>query len=311
MANKKILLFIALLLVTLIFFIILLIIFYMPSLLNPFIYSQEEINSNINEEVYIALYLGDIDGEIAEDWFDFYEKITDFYEENRIPVVFSFYPGSIQDNEDFNKQFLRMYNIENIELMQKGYNGDELEMRMDDLPFETQKSIIKSGQDHFREKMQEMTKTSNVKMPMLYNQIGSRFTEDTKKAVESLGFKFYFDVYIGDGLEPINSSETFDVAQYGVSFTLTGAAGNEEKFKEPHKIFYEINEFSREDLQVLEVNGKKFIPLWVHQQDFESQTKENQLDKEKWKIYTQTINALNKDPNVHLILPSKVYDMRH
>jgi hypothetical protein len=272
---------------------------------------QENIESNIEEEVYIALYVGDIDGEVSEDWFSFYKEITDFYEKSKIPVVFSFYPQGIQDNKDFNKQFLRMYKLENIELMQKGYGGDELEMRMDKLSFEEQKSIIKKGQDHFRIKMMEMMNTEDIEMPVLYNQIGSRFNEDVKKAAESLGFKFYFDMYVGEDLELVMSSETFDVTQYGISFTVTGAAGGEEKFKTPQEIFNGINSFSREDLQVLEVNGKKFIPLWVHQQDFESQTKENILDKEKWEIYIETVNALNNDLNVHLIHPTQAYDMRH
>lgn len=269
-----------------------------------------EVESNIDEEVYIALYVGDIDGEVSEDWFFFYDKITSFYEKNRIPVVFSFYPASIKDDKEFNDIFIRMYNSPNIELMQKGYSGDSLEQQMDMLSFGEQREIIQQGQDHFREKMKELIRSDNIMMPVLYNQIGSRFTEDTKRAAESLGFKFYFDVYLGNGLEPINSSDTFDVTQYGVSFTKTGDAGREQQFKSPQEIFYEIETLSRDDVPMLTINGKRFIPMWVHQQDFEDRKINNKLDENKWRIYVQVVEALNQDSNVHLISPMDAYDMR-
>ncbi len=270
----------------------------------------EKLNSNIDEEVYIALYVGDLDGEVSEDWFSFYNKLTNFYQENKIPVVFSFYPESIKDDVIFDNIFLRMYLTPNIELMQKGYSGGELEYKMDTLSFAEQREIIKKGQDHFIEKMQELTNSKDIKIPVLYNQIGSRFTEDTKEAAESLGFKFYFDVYLGDGLEPVNSSDTFDVTQYGVPFTKTGDAGREQKFKTPQEIFNEIDTLERDDVPMITINGKRFIPIWAHQQDFEDTRVDDKLDEYKWKTYVQVVEALNRDSNVHLISPMDAYEMR-
>jgi len=303
MSNKKWIIF------TLILFIITINIIFL-SLIFLNISSPEEVKSNIREEVYIISYVGDIDGEVSEDWFFFYKKLIKFYEKNEIPVSFSFYASSIMDDSSFNKLFLRMYKSKYIELIQKGYKGDELEMRMDSLPFEKQKSIIKAGQDQFRKKITEISKIDYVKLPVVYNQINAKFTNDTKIAAEELGFIFYFDVYYDNELELVSSTNDFDVIQYGVGFTRDGDAGPESIFRSPEDIFNEINNFSREDIKVMILDGKKVLPLWVHQQDFESMENENKLDKEKWKVYEQVINALKKDPNVHLTTPDEIYKLR-
>ncbi len=279
----------------------------------------------IKEPVYIMPYTGDIDGEVSEDWFFFYERITDFHDKNEIPVTFSFYPASIGD-EDFNKIFLEMYESRYIELMQKSYKGERKEMEMYKLPMEEQKEIIKTGQDVFRDRMKEIIKkengkllnqvlgkriNSNVKMPIAYNQIGGIINNDTETAMRELGFKIYFDMFVAEGFAPVESDENFDVMEYGISFTKTGRAGKENIFNTPLEISSNINNFDREDVTVMVVNGRKVIPLWVHQQDFESMEKENKLDRKKWNIYVYTLKALKKDSNVEFITPNELYYMRH
>ena len=272
-----------------------------------------EVKSNITNPVYIALYIGDIDGAVSDDWYPFYNQIIDFHEENKIPLTISFYPATIQDDVQFNRFMARAYNSKYIELMQKGNTGNETEMRMAELPYEIQYSIIKAGQDHYRTKMAEILgiNESQVKVPTDYNQIGASFSNETLKVAESLGFNFYFDIYTGEDVKSVKPTNTFDVTEYGVSFTTTGEAGNEFPFNTPNKILKDINSFSREDLKTIDVNGIPFIPMWAHQQDFENKRKENILDKRRWEIYTKTVLALQKDPNVYFITPSEAYALRH
>ena len=116
---------------------------------------------------------------------------------------------------------------------------------------------------------------------------------------------------MGDHIDVLNSTETYDIIQYGVSFTKSGLPGKETIFLKPEELIAEIDTYYREDLIVLDIDGVDIIPLWGHQQDFESKIRENRLDKEKWEIYTQTIRALKKDPNVVFVSPNMIYEMRH
>ena len=52
---------------------------------------------------------------------------------------------------------------------------------------------------------------------------------------------------------------------------------------------------------MLYIDGKRVVPVWAHQQDFEDRRKDVKLDGEKWEIYTETLKALKKDPNVKII----------
>jgi len=268
----------------------------------------------MQEPVYIMPYIGDIDGEVSEDWFFFYEKLVDFYEEEGIPVTFSFYPASIGD-EEFNKIFLKMYEMDNIELMQKGFRGDAREMEIYKLPYEEQRSIIKEGQDVFKQKMAEILRENNrefsfVEVPISYNQISGIVNNDTERALIDLGFKMYFDMFVEGDYAPIDSERDFYVTEYGISFTENGYAGKENRFRTPFEVTREINRFNREDVKVLEINDVKIIPLWVHQQDFESVDKENKLDKEKWNIYTSTMKTLKNDSKVIFLTPRKLYELK-
>ena len=264
-----------------------------------------------DEKIYIGLYVGDIDGHVSENWYLFYERLIEFYEEEKIPAGFSFYSATIEDDEEFNNLIKRMYESPYIELIQKGYRGDDAELNMENLSFEEQKQIIKDGQDHFREKMQEILGKDDINLPTSYNQIGGKFNEDTMKATESLGFKIYYDMFVGDDVVPLESTDTFDIVQYGVSFTRDGQPGKETIFQNPTELLKEINDYQREDLTILTINGDRVIPLWCHHQDFESKTVEEKVDESKWDIYVQTIHKLKEDPRIIFVSPSQIYEMRH
>ncbi len=262
--------------------------------------------------IYVVPYVGDIDGAVSDDWFFFYGKIAGFYETNKIQGGFSFYPATIQEgNAEFSTAFKKMYLSEYIELIQKGYDGSDIEMKMDQLSYEEQKEIIKKGIDTYKAKMKILLGIDDTKPLITYDQIGARFTEDTKKALEELGFKFYFDVYVGDGLNAVYPTESFDVIQYGVSFTQNGDAGKETKFKTPDDIIKEIKGFSRVDVPITKIGGHLVIPLFVHQQDFESNNGGTGLDNAKWDVYTTTLLTLKADPNIRLVNPKQVYELGH
>jgi cysteine-rich repeat protein len=260
-------------------------------------------------KIYVISYVGDIDGAVSETWYPFFSNITEFYETNKIPVSFSFFPGTIVKEPYFEQIFARMYRSSYIELIQKGYMGDAKEMEMDKLSLEEQKEIIKKGQDTFRERMQEITGLDTILMPVTYDQIHGRFTTVTRKAIEELGFKVYFDVFVEEDLLPVESTPKIDVIQYGVSVTVLGNVGKESQFKTKDAIIKEIKEFDRKDVPMMRYKGSKVVPLWLHHEDFESA--DEKLDMDKWNTYTSTILELKKDAKIVFITPKELYLLRH
>ena len=265
-----------------------------------------------SNKIYVVSYVGDIDGEVSEAWFFIYNKLSDFYKDNNIPAAFSFYPGSLDLEDEIWSYFMGIYSNKNIELIQKGYIGSEDEKNMDKLSFEKQKEIIKKGQDYFKSLMSKAGIKDPV-MPISYNQINGRFTEITKKAAEELGFKMYFDVFLEDDLAPVSSTSTFDSVQYGVSFTKNGGAGRETEFNSADEMIRQIKEFdsSKTRAEILTFNRIKVIPIWVHQQDFEDKEEDEKLDQNKWDTYTSTLLKLKNDPKIIFITPKELYNLRH
>lgn len=265
---------------------------------------------NISQEIiYIVSYVGDIDGNVSESWFSFYENITNFYENSKIPVGFSFYPATIIHDVNFERIFTKMYSSDYIELIQKGYTGDELEMRMENLTFAEQKQIIQNGQNYFKQRMQEILMRPDIKLPIAYNQIHGKFTNTTKRALEELGFKMYFDVFVEGELAPVATTKDFDVFQYGVSLT-DGSTGKDTNFYSPESVINQIRSYNRSDTSIIIINGSKVIPLWVHQQDFENASGEV-LDMNKWNNYTYTLLKIKNDSRFRLVSLSEVYNLRH
>lgn len=261
--------------------------------------------------IYVVPYIGDIDGSVSEDWLFFYDKIAKFHEENKIPSSFSFFPGTMIRDERYVKAFKDMHNSNYIELVQKGYLGDSVEQEMDKLPYEKQKEIIQKGQEIYKEQAKNMTGESEIKMPKTYDQIGARVNEDTLKALEESGFKMYFDFYIGDGLTAVKSNKNFEVIQYGVSFTTSGGAGKETEFKTPEQIIKDVKEFEIESTKMISIEGHKVVPLFAHQQDFESKIDSSILDENKWKAYTTTLSMIKNSTNFKIAMPKEIYELDH
>ena len=272
----------------------------------------EDLELYINQEIYLAPYVGDIDGHVSENWFPFYERLMNFFDDNEIPVSFSFYPVTLEDDVEFNTIFGKIYESDYVELIQKGYRADETEMIMDELPFEEQKQIISDGQEHFRSKMQEILNISEAEeeLPTAYNQIHGRFTNETRTACIELGFEMFFDMFLEDDLYPVESTDDFYVTQYGVGFSTDGNAGRETEFWDAEEIYKQINEFDREDLTVLTIGDKKVVPLWLHHQDFEDKDVEELVDEEKWDLYTSILLKLKEDSNVTIVSPKEIYKLK-
>ncbi len=276
-----------------------------------FILALAQITSagGIEKKVYVVPYIGDIDQDVSSGWYEFYQELVDFHEENDIPAGFSFYPGSLLDDndEDFYNAFYDMYDSDQIALIQKGYRGeDEQEMYL--LSVDEQKQIIRNGRNAFVEYM--YNHGVNAIAPYYYNQYSGKINNDTRTALEELGFKMYFDVFYEEQNGTTQSEGDFYVVQYGIDYTLHGDAGRDTTYKTADQIIKEINEFSREDVTVLTIDGTEVIPIWGHQQDFESNSVDDGINETKWNMYKDLMLRLKEDPNVILLNPEQVYEMK-
>lgn len=265
----------------------------------------------INGTIFVILYIGNIDGSSAPTWYPFYDRLTSYYENNSLPVAFSFFPATIRSDTEFGEIFGRMYLAENIELMQKGYNMNKTEEQMDSLTVEQQRKIVEDGQNYYEQRMREILNITTVDMPVTWVAPFGRFTTGIRRVIEEHGFKTSFGLYYPAEIGPVSSSATVDCLQYGVSFTTSGAAGRDTVFKQPVQIIEEVLHYDRTDVTVLSAYGKRVVPLFAHQPDFEDSVVNGKIDENKWQIYKETIAMLSSNPNVILVTPSQVWKLRH
>ncbi|VVB77863.1 Uncharacterised protein [uncultured archaeon] len=259
---------------------------------------------------YVIVYLGDIDGNVNPIWFPTYVKLVDFYHQNNIPASISFFPGTMSNDANYKDAISKIYNSGNMELIQKGYNGNETEFNYDKLTPEEQRKIAQNGQDAFKTYMNSQL-SINPSPLTTYDLLGGRFTQKAINSTAAAGINFYFDIYYADDLGPVSSTPYYDVMQYDSSMTETGAAGKENKFRTTDQIINEIKNFSRNDLTILKINNYNIIPLSVHQQDFESTTQAGVIDQNKWDVYTATLLKLKQDPSIKFITPKDIHKTLH
>jgi len=260
----------------------------------------------------VILYVGNIDGSASPTWYPLYDRLTSFYENNNISVGFSFFPVTIDSSDQsFSDIFKRMYLADNIELFQKGFTMNATEHEMDSLSFDEQKSIIKAGQYYYIDRMKEILNSTSIGIPVTYVAPFTKFTTITRRAIEELGFRTNFGLYYDGALGPVEGTTTLDSMQYGVSFSVSGSAGRNTVFKSPNQIIDELFAYYRGDVSVLRIDGKRVIPLFVHQPDFEDPLINAKIDENKLNIYNQTIQLLMNNPNITLVTPSQVWNLRH
>lgn len=262
------------------------------------------------DTIYVASYVGNIDGDYSDDWFHMYDRITDFHDKNGIPSGFSIYPASIRGGS-FGRRFAKIYNSPYIEFVQKANSGEGMEPRMDELSFDVVSGIILNGRENFIEGASQILDTENVSFPVAYNQPQGRFTETIRDALRALNFTIFFEMYVNDDLAPVKSTEDFDVLQYGAGFDFDGMAGRETVYRQPQEIIEEIKNYDRADIDLLLIHGRLVVPIWCHQSDFEDRVRDSEVDENKWRIYTTTLLTLKQDPNIVLVTPSQIYEMRH
>jgi cysteine-rich repeat protein len=265
-----------------------------------------------DEKIYVAPYIGNVEGHFSEEWFFFYGQLIDYYNTEQIPVGATVFPATL-DNHDFNPYIKRMYESDYIEIVQKAWTGLGEENEMDRLTYEAQKDIISKGRNAYRSYMSKILgiPEDQVKVPMAYNQPQGRFTNDTRRALEDLGFRIFFEMYMNDDLGPVASTDRLDVMQYGVGMTTRGDSGRNSYFFGPGEVLRQIRDFDRDDLDMMYINDTKVVPLWVHQMDFESRTRPNTVDQEKWQIYTHVMDRLKEEPNIEFISASEIWQKRH
>jgi hypothetical protein len=265
--------------------------------------------SNVNGngiDLYLAPYVGDIDGGVDPDWFFFYDQLRQWHNDNNIPAGFSFFPRTIEDDDQFNQILADMYLSDNIELVLKGEGQGGREL--DKMSYDEVKALLQSDINHFKNKMQAILGIPNIKLPVSYNQLYGNFTNTIRDAIHDLGFKIYFEMYVADYgyIEPLPD---FDITQYSVSFTTDGEAGPETVFKPPAQIYQEILDF--EENHMIYINGKKVVPTMCHQQDFMMGENDNQLNQQKWNTYITVLEMAKNDSRIQLLKPEEIYDLRH
>lgn len=266
------------------------------------------ITYNFSNEIYVAPYVGDIDGSVSEKRFEFYMMLAKFHTENDIPVGMSFYPGTLEEDPEFIKPFTLMYYDKDIELIQKGYMGDDKEGHMAELSENEQRDIMKNGQWAFKDFMEKITGDDEIYLPQSYNQIMGSFTDKSAKVAKSVGFEQYFDVFVAAGYEPAKTTDDFISIQYGVSYLNNSRVlGPDSSFRSADTIIKLVDNYSREDINITYIDGKPVVPLWVHQQDFSDPNSKDYYNHEKWDIYKKTLLYLKTQPNVKLINPAYVH----
>lgn len=263
--------------------------------------------------IYVAHYLGNIDGDFSEDWFFFYGMMDDHFREEEFPVGATVYPASIDDNPKFAQYIERLYENPYVELVQKANTGNVTEQNMDRMDYSEVYSIIRAGQDNYRRSMAGILEIpeEDVQVPRAYNQPQGRFTDTIRDVLDDMNFTIFFEMYLNEDIGPINSSEDVDVMQYGVGFTKGGEAGRNTDFFQPGEFLLNLRNFKRTDLDMLYIDGSRVVPIWVHHMDFERKDKPNKVDMEKWSIYKYVIERIKEEPNLVLVSPQDIWEMRH
>jgi len=256
--------------------------------------------------VYVVPYIGDIDGGIDEGWYAFYDRVRRWHDDNAVPGSFSFYPETMGDPR-FNQILADMYTSENIELILKGedtYLGRRLDLM-------TQAEVtltLNAWQNMFVSELEKLG-YSDVMPPVAYNQLLQRFNTTIRNAAHDVGFKIYFEQGVSDEYGYVDILPDFDITQYSVSLTITGLPGPEMAFKSVEDIIQEILEF--DDERLLFINGVKVVPLLCHQQDFRLSESSDEVNEEKFRIYTELLSSARNDPRIKLLKPAEVYELRH
>ena len=256
-------------------------------------------------QVYLAPYIGDIDGSIDSEWLFFYDQLRKWHDDNNIPVAMSFYPTTMNDDQ-FNQAIADMYDSRNVELVIKGeeiYDGK----RPDLMSYYDIRALIQGLQDKFVTNMKALG-YDNVKAPVAFNLNQARFTDTVRDAVHDLGFEIYFEQYVSEygNIDPLPD---FDVMQYTISFTRSGHAGPSEVFKQQDEIEKEIMNFQGDSM--LYINGIRVVSLMAHQQDFRTSETSSTVDQDKWNTYTSVLQWAKDNPKIQLLTPEQIFDLRH
>ncbi len=255
--------------------------------------------------VYVVPHVDDIDGDINQDWFYFFDQLRKWHDRNSVPGCFAFYPGTM-NNEEFNRIIAEMYASENIELVLKGedeYQGK----RLDQMSSVEVRQALEAWQDKFISELQNLG-CSDIQLPATYNQLGMRLTEKIRDAAQEAQFKFCLELGESE-FGYIDMLPDLDITQYSVSLTRSGQAGPDEEFKTPEEVIQELLDFQNDHL--IYINGIKVVPLLCNQQDFRRSENLPALDEEKWKTYTSLLRRAKKDSRVCLLTARKVYNLKH
>jgi hypothetical protein len=275
--------------------------------LSQTIFNSLSNGSSLDLEVYFVPYVGDIDGSIDTEWYAFYDRLRQWHDANSMPGSCSFYPGTM-GNDSFDQIVADMHFSENIDLILKG--EDQFEgVPIDVMDYNDIVDVLEYWQDVIIYELEDLG-YSNVELPTTYNQLMQDFNETIRDAAYAVGFNMYFEHGVDlDKYGYIDMLPDFDITQYSVPLTTSGAPGPDEIFKQPEVIIQDVLDF--DDERLLYVNGIKVVPLLCHQQDFRMSEESSVVDENKWSIYTSLLTIARDDPRITVLGPEEVYRLRH
>lgn len=285
------------------------------------IYPDEKI-SHLDDgsiKLIVIPYIGSIENEQSEEWLEIVDShFIEFHVENEIPAVFSFYPT---DNLDGNKKFdvlLKKTYLSNcLDILQKGTNEPDKDPFLYKMPFELQKEGISKGKENLEGKLKTLLPGHNINSISSFNSLGGKVNNDTIKALNELGFKIYFELFLEETIEVFKEPhQNFDVYQYGVSFTETGVPGPGNDFNNKSAIIKEIEELREENIgsNLNKIKNVTIIPLFMENWDIEEVDEKSEgngkVNATKWEMYKDMILTLNSRNDTIILNPSQVWDLK-
>ncbi|MCK5023399.1 MAG: hypothetical protein KAS04_04465 [Candidatus Aenigmarchaeota archaeon] len=275
----------------------------------------EKIKSG-NVTKILVPYIGSLDGEISEEWLTNVDShFIQFHLENEIPAALSIYATDLEDNDVFDTLLKKIYLSNCFEILQKGTDTPKIDMFLHKTPFYQQKAKIHIGKERLEEKINKLLPEQNVSI-FSFNALMGVVNEDTMRALEELGFKSYFELYIGDDIEIMNQTTDFDVYQYSVGFPEDSESMDYEDFNTLEYLLNRMEEIASENRAGVRKFGNiTIVPVFIENWDIEEYDNEKMqrngiVNVTKWEMYKSAYLKFNSMNDTVIMTPSQIWEMK-
>jgi len=267
----------------------------------------------------VVPYIGSLERDVPEGWL---EKIDShfikFHMENEIPAVFSVYPTNLDGNIQLDMVLKKIYLSDCFELMQKGTDNPDTDPMLYKMPFALQKKEIHDGKKNLEDKLKSLLPNYDISPIASFNSLGGRVNNDTIRALDELGYKIYFELFLEEGVEILKEPHSdFDVYQYGLRFTRDEIHGPGNRFKSKEEIIMEVvGPEIEDDPRVKKFKNITIVPLFLENWDIEAADASNpegngEVNTTKWGIYKNTLLELDSRGDVIILHPAQIWTLRH